>query len=558
MKTIEKLLEEAQRLPELSGCYLMKNHQEKIIYIGKAKNLKNRVSSYFNQSTKENKTMHLVSHIQSFEFILTQNESEAYLLENTLIKKHLPKYNIRLKDDSSYPYAVIDCDNDFPRLLFMRRPSRHKHRLVFGPYTQQDNIGEVIDYLNKILELRQCTLREFKQRKTACLLHQIQQCSAPCVDLIEVNSYEEKIKKVKSILLKKGKNEIAELKNQMNLMADKEEFERAAFFRDAIEVLEGFTQRDEQQFAEISSLTLKGSIDLVHYNESDKAVDFALYHLQDGKLVGQYGNYFSKKTFYGEKEIEEQVISLLLEYYLYQKNSAPDILLSPFHPERQKNLLNVLSHHFHMTIQKQSKHKTLQKMLLFVKDVAKENQDYRFRMRGQHGPEEALFELQTLINLSEIPLLIDCLDTAVLQGDSPTGSAVRFKNGLPQKEEYRFFNLESPEKKNNDFDFIKQALEKSIALANFPDLYVVDGGKGQVSVAQQVLQENNLNIPVIGIAKEKNAPEKGERLIIPGAKGSYPLRKGSALYRLLTQMRNEAHRFCRVLHHKREKKRFFS
>ena len=250
-----QLLDKAKSLTTKPGCYLMKrinDSREEILYVGKAKNLKARVSSYFNNSAKGPKTEILVSHITDFEFLITENESEAFVLENNLIKKHAPKYNIRLKDDKSYPYVQIDMTEPFPRPVYTRRPKKGKGTKLFGPFTTGSNISEVLRLLIKSFGLRDCSLSEFNRRKRPCMLYQIKQCDAPCVGYISEKDYLNNLDFVSSFFTGSSKKALNAIKERMLAASEREEYEHAAYLRDSFQILEDFSNHSFSQNVESS------------------------------------------------------------------------------------------------------------------------------------------------------------------------------------------------------------------------------------------------------------------------------------------------------------------
>ena len=242
---MEELLDKANTLPQGPGCYLMRDKNGRVIYVGKAKKLKSRVTSYFNNSAKSYKTNYMVSHVSDFEFILTLSDAESFVLENNLIKEHSPKYNIRLRDDKSYPYIQLNWNEPYPRLEYVRRPKKSKGKELIGPYPTGSNISMVMRILTKSFELRDCSLSEFKTRKTPCLLYQMKQCSAPCVGYIDEKKYENDLNLAFGFFQGpiKAKRAVLKLQEKMIQFSENEEFERAAMIRDHIQLLEEFLEK---------------------------------------------------------------------------------------------------------------------------------------------------------------------------------------------------------------------------------------------------------------------------------------------------------------------------
>jgi excinuclease ABC subunit C len=561
-----KLLDKAKSLPTKAGCYLMKRYSgdtEEILYVGKAKNLKNRVISYFNNSVKGPKTEVLVGHIQDFDFIITENDTEAFVLENNLIKKHSPKYNIRLKDDRSYPYVSIDKNHDFPKLQYSRKIKRGKGREVYGPFVVGSNISEVLRIVTKSFTLRDCTERDFKSRKEPCLLYQLKQCSAPCVNLISKSDYDKDIELASNFFKGKGDKSLKVLKNKMHELAVNEEFEHAAIIRDYVEVLEEFMEYSKQRNAEMQ--TGDKDIDIFAYHIGEIEVDISLYMMRNGILLGHKNFNFSKPD--NTEELEEELLSFLYQYYTNTNDSIPATLITSFNDDQNKLLEDALAKIDYLKIKTKSPGRKFDSLMRLTKDHAFEHQ--RVRLTNQDSVYVGLNKLGELLGLKERPRLLECFDVAIFQGSSPTASQIVFHEGVADKKSYRHYHLDERPEGNNDFAMMKEMLRRRIPHGKLPDVFIVDGGVGQVNMFLEVLKEFNLNVPVAGIAKSKSIKKKmsfkdktidhsEERLVIPGRSNSYVLKKCKPLFRIATQMRDEAHRFSRRLHHKQEKKKLFS
>ena len=553
-----KLDEKARSLPLKPGCYLMKNDKEQIIYVGKAKNLRSRVQSYFNQSSKSPKTEILVTHIIDFDFMMTENDAEAFVLENNLIKKYSPKYNIRLKDDKSYPYVVINNNEPFPKLQYVRRVKRTKGMEVFGPFVTGSNISEVLRILTKSFCLRDCSLSEFKRRKEPCLLFQMKQCSAPCVKKITETEYEKDLSFARDLFLGHGKKVFNELDKRMQKAAVSEEFEQAAMIRDNIGILKDFAGNFRQENAELGS---EQNMDVVAFYQGEMEVDISIYMMRNGILLGHKNFHFANVDI--EENASEQVLNYMFQYYSSTHDSFPDVIVTHFSDSENQFFETALK-----TIQKSVRVRPPQKkyeaLLSLTRDHAFESQ--RVRMLQEDSIYVGLNKLKELLNLKERPVVLECYDIAIFQGTSPTASQIVFHDGKPDKKHYRHYHLQERPEGNNDFAMMKEVIERRLDNGNLPDVFIVDGGSGQVNIFKEVLKEFKIEIPVIGIAKSKTVKSKAgfrqeeikkseERLIIPGRINPYMLNSNRSLYKIIVQMRDEAHRFSRRLHHKTELKR---
>lgn len=560
--TDTRLLDKAKTLPKLPGCYLMKNKLGEIIYVGKAKDLKARVTSYFNNSAKTPKTEILVTRITECEFIITKSDAESYVLENNLIKEHAPKYNIRLKDDKSYPYVIVDKKNDFARLQYVRRPKRDKNKIMFGPYPHGYGISQVLRALNKAFTLRDCSDYEMKSRKTPCLLYQIHQCSAPCVDKISYKDYQLDLNYAIDFLNggKKSQKSVKHLKSKMMSYAEGEEFEKAAVIRDQLEVLEEFLEKNNSQSVENLD---EQFMDVIAYYDGSEDIDISIYMIRSGNLLGHKSFHFPASELIND--IEEEVMSFLMQYYSTTQEELPRHVVCDFASENKKDFNEALNGILSAKVKVPIKTGKYQSLLDSTKQHAEENQ--RVRLLNQNSVYVGLNKLKDLLNLKERPRTIECYDVAIWQGKSPTASQVSFHDGKPDKKKYRYYHMKERPEGNNDFAMMEELFCRRLDNGHLPDLFVVDGGKGQLNVVVKVLEEVGIDIPVVSIAKAKSGKGNSfrdshilkteERLFIPGRSNPVILNKSPALFRLIVSMRDEAHRFSRVLHHKAEKKRFF-
>lgn len=556
-----KLEEKARLLPTKPGCYLMKNQSEQIIYVGKAKNLRSRVSSYFNNSAKGPKTEVLVTHIQDFDFIMTENDAESFVLENNLIKKHSPKYNIRLKDDKSYPYVVINTNEAFPRLEFVRRVKRGRGIDVYGPFVTGSNIWEILRILTKSFSLRDCKLSDFNSRKEPCLLYQMKQCSAPCVDKIAKADYDLDLALARDLFSGNGNKALRELEKRMHAAALEEEFEKAAQIRDSLVTLGEFANNFKQANAELDS---DRDIDIVAFYQGEIEVDLSIYMMRNGVLLGHKNFSFANLDI--EDDLEETVLNFLFQYYSSTFDSLPQLIITQM-AASSNEILETAMHTLEKNIRVRPPQKQYDSLLNLTRDHAFEQQ--RVRMLHEDSVYVGLNKLKDLLGLKERPVVLECYDIAIFQGSSPTAAQIVFHDGKADKKNYRHYHLTELPEGNNDFAMMKELILRRSDNGDLPDVFIVDGGLGQVNVFKEVLKELKIPIPIIGIAKSKVVKTKDgfksedikrseERLIIPGRANPYMLNQNRSLYKIIVQMRDEAHRFSRRLHHKEEKKRVFN
>lgn len=563
MTKTDELLDKAQSMPQEAGCYLMKDKNGRVIYVGKAKKLRSRVTSYFNNSAKGLKTEYMVSHVQNFDFIITRSDAESFVLENNLIKEHSPKYNIRLRDDKSYPYVQVNWSEPFPRLEYVRRPKKGKGKELFGPYPPGSNISMIMRVLTKSLGLRDCSLSEFKGRKTPCLLYQMKQCSAPCVDYIDAKKYEEELNFAAGFFQGpiKAKRTVTRLEAKMSDYAEKEEFEMAGIIRDHIQLLQDFLEKSYDQKVEMHQG--EKNIDIWSYWNGSEEVDISVYMIRSGMLLGHKNFHFVKSEVIEEVDLE--VLSKIVQYYSDPEEILPEMVIVDFEENEIPAATEALKTYGVSKVQGLSK--KYFPMIEMCRKHAEETQ--RIRMTNMDSVYMGLNKLKDLLNIKERPRILECYDVAIWQGQSPTASQIVFEEGKADKQKYRYYHLETRPEGNNDFAMMREVISRRIDNGNLPDVFVIDGGIAQVNTVTAVLNELKLEIPVVGIAKSKDltsgefrttgaVDRSEERLIIPGRTNPYILSKCPPLFKIIVSMRDEAHRFSRKLHHKAESKRTFT
>jgi excinuclease ABC subunit C len=540
----------------------MRDKNGRVIYVGKAKKLKSRVISYFNKSAKGLKTEYMVGHVENFDFIITRSDAESFVLENNLIKEHAPKYNIRLRDDRSYPYVQVNWNEPFPRLEYIRRPKKAKGKEFFGPYPTGSNISMIMRVLTKSFGLRDCSLSEYKSRKTPCLLYQMRQCSAPCVGLIDEKSYEELLNTAMGFFQGpiKARRAIHFLEEKMNQYADNEEFEMAAIIRDHILLLQEFLQNSYDQ--KVESLQTDKNIDVWSYCNGSEEVDMSVYMIRSGLLLGHKNFNFVKGELI--EEIDEEILSKIVQYYADPEEITPQIVVLDFEESEISAMTEALKTFGVDKVLGLSK--KYQPLIEMSRKHAEETQ--RVRMANLDSVFIGLNKLKDLLGLKERPRILECYDVAIWQGKSPTASQIVFEEGKADKAKYRYYHLEELPEGNNDFAMMREVITRRIGHGNLPDVLVIDGGVAQVNTVTAVLNELKISLPVVGIAKSKDLTtgnlratevvKSEERLVIPGRLNPYILTKCPSLFKIIVSMRDEAHRFSRKLHHKAESRRVLS
>ncbi len=524
----EQLHQTALKAPSSSGVYLWKNPKGDVIYVGKAKNLKNRLSSYFS-GNKDIKTRLLISHAQTIEYITTENEYEAFLLENNLIKKYTPKYNICLKDGKSYPVLRITKE-DFPRIFKTRRVI-NDGSMYFGPYPDANALDTFIETLYKIYPLRHC--KTLKNRETPCLYYHMNQCSAPCCSKISKESYNVFIGEIKQLLEGKDKSTLKKLNLEMKEAASKLNFEKAARMRDGIRAL---TVMQNQNIVESFDNTDR---DYIAFYREGELVSFTVLKIRSGKLLGR--DNYRVVSLNEDDELTQEFISV---YYNSPEEIPPHIYVPT--KNGQQSLNRWIKETFSLesevvlvddNIENAPRHKAAMNMAF---ENAKEDIIRRLRERGD---TPAMEELKEILNLNHLPVRIEGFDIAHIGGKFPVASLISFYNGNPDKKNYRYFRLKTTDGYIDDFQSMREAASRRYTRllneqAELPDLILIDGGIGQVNAVQGVISALGLNIPIAGLAK------RDEEIWLPFAEKPICLPKRSDALRLLQRVRDETHRFA--------------
>ncbi len=526
-------------LPEKPGVYLFKR-KEKILYIGKAKNLKKRVKSYFYNKKIDLKTSFLIKKIDNLEWIVTNNEIEALILENNLIKKHKPAYNIRLIDDKTYPYIKIDFTHDFPTIKITRSKNKGK-AIYFGPYTSALKLKSVLKFIYKNFNIRKCTDKKFKNRNRPCLNFQINLCPAPCCNKISKKKYRENIKKV--ILFLKGKNKklVSHLKKEMISFSNSLEFEKAAKIRDLILDLEAIT---ENQVIESSDFFHK---DIFYFFTNNENIYIQILRSRKGKVIESKFFHFNQKNTISNTLIED----FLSQFYILNKNIPDKIILNE--KDEFKLLKTFFEKKFNKKIDIIFPNKDSDDYSLL--NIAKENLDENIKRNNLK--HRIFFIIKEKLALKNIPFRIDAFDIATFQGKSSVGTRVVFVNGTPEKALYRKYNIKSVKENYLDdfkmmYEVVSRSIKEYIDSDDYPDLILIDGGKGQLNIAVKALIENHLiyKIDVISIAKEKN--DKIDKIYIPNRKNFINLSKHNDIINFFMKIRDEVHRFSVDFHQAKE------
>lgn len=549
------LKDRVREYPTQSGVYLMKNHLDKIIYVGKAKNLKSRVKSYFTDSKDHTpKTRLLVSNIHEVEYILTKTEVEAFLLEASLIKKYRPKYNIRLRDDKSYPYIKLSWSDQYPR-LYLARKVKKDGSLYFGPYTSGGAVFGTIRWLNRTFKIRDCTDAILKTRTRPCMTHQIGRCTAPCVNLITEKDYRCEVEGAKLFLKGQNKKVLKSLSEKMMTSADEEKFEVAARLRDSISSIKAVLEKQA-----VINDTMEKDQDAIGYYGDERGCLIETVHVRSGRVIGTRPHFLPQIDPLDKLEDpREWLVDFLNQYY--EDNIIPDDVLLPV--EIGNDLVKLME----AVLRERSDHKPIVRFATDEKgrslvEMANENAKAHFLKYVSKSEEKlkGLDEIREKFNLSHRPYRIECYDISTFQGAETVASQVVFEEGVPAKEHYRRYKIKTVQG-INDFASMYEVLSRRFQHTEYaePDLIVIDGGKGQLSQAMKILEEiGRKDIPVVGLAKartesdfqKKEVSSTEERFFLPGRANPVLFKSNSEAHHILVGIRDEAHRFAITYHRK--------
>ena len=540
----EKLKPIVQSLPEKPGCYQYLNTNGQVIYVGKAKNLKRRVSSYFIKEQQTYKTKLLVKQIADIKYIVVNSEWDALLLENNLIKKYKPKYNILLKDDKTYPSICITGEQ-FPRVFKTRNIIRNGSA-YYGPYSHVGTLNALLALISEVYSIRTCkhTLNETEIQKgnyKECLEYHIKRCKAPCIGLQSKEDYNKEISEIREILKGKtielSKNILDEIKKE----AAKLNFERAQVLKEKYQTLAAFTERSQVVSSGLDNVD-------VYSIEEDEDVVFVNYmHLSNGCINQAFTFEYKRKL---DESIEEMLLTGFAEMRTRYKSNAKEVIV-PFKPETNIDGVEWV------VPQKGEKKKLLDLSILNVKQYRADRLKRSDKLNPEQKQTRILKELQNLLKIEKIPLHIECFDNSHISGSDAVAACVVYKNGKKAKNEYRLFNLKE-ESGGDDYASMYEVMHRRYSRmveedSKLPDLIIVDGGKGQMSIAKEVIDNLHININIAGLVK--NNHHKTSALIFGFPQMEVGVKADSELFRFLEQMQEEVHRVAISFHKKKRSKR---
>ncbi len=534
-------------LPKRPGVYRMLDAGGELLYVGKARSLRDRVGSYFNPSRVDPKIQALVSQIAAIEVTVTGSETEALLLEYNLIKAHRPRFNVTLRDDKSFPYIYLQATHDFPRLSFYRG-ARNLPGRYFGPYPSAGAVKEALHELQKLFRIRNCRDTFFANRSRPCLQHQIGRCSAPCVGLITQADYGQDMAAAVKVLEGAGDEVVALLEARMDEAAGRLEFERAARIRDQLAALKRI------QAQQIVTAEGERDVDVFAIVGEPGAYSVSAMLVRGGRNLGTT-SYFPRAAL---SEPEEALVSFIMQYYATQE-PPPEVFVNR-KLEDAEALAEALATRSGRAVEVRC---PVRGLGVRWAELAQENaaQALRIRLSQKQGVEEMLAALATELELPEVPARIECFDISHTGGEGTVASCVVFGPEGPLKKEYRRFNITGVTP-GDDYGALRQALSRRYTRIRdgempAPDLLLIDGGLGQIAQVHEALEEVGFDdVTLVGVAKGPDRRPGQERLFIHGAAAPRILESHSPASRLVQRIRDEAHRFAITGHRRKRARRY--
>ncbi len=533
-----------QNLPEKPGCYQYLDEQGTVIYVGKAKNLKRRVSSYFIKENQTDKTRMLVSKISDIKYIVVETEWDAFLLENNLIKRYKPRYNILLKDDKTYPSICITRE-EFPRVFKTRKIIRNGSE-YYGPYSHVGTLNGLLQIISQAYKVRTCHLPLNMQNIKAgkfkdCLEYHIKNCPAPCIGLISREDYNEQISEIRQILKGNSHELTRELMQEIKSLAKDLRFEEAQAVKIKYDTI--------MEFREKSRVVDTGLDNVDVYNiDNDEDVVFVNYlHVADGCINQAFTFEYKRKM---DEPLEEMLLLAIVEMRNRYKSTAREIIV-PFMPETEYEGIT-------WTVpQKGEKKKLLELSALNVKQYRADRLKRSDKLNPEQKHTRLMKELGTLLGLDKIPIRIECFDNSHISGTDAVAACVVYENGKPCRKDYRLYNIKSGAG-GDDYGSMYEVMMRRWMRAQeegspMPDLVIVDGGKGQMSVAKEVIDNLSISINIAGLVK--NARHRTEGLLYGFPQMQVGIKPDSELFRLLEQMQEEVHRVAISFHKNKRSKR---
>jgi excinuclease ABC subunit C len=541
-------------LPNNPGIYMFKDKKGTILYIGKAGNIKHRVGSYFQKRGEmDGKTLMMLEKVADIDTIVTDTEKEAFILESNLIKVHRPRYNVKLRDDKNYPCLKLSMEEEFPTLTIVRRIKKD-NSLYFGPYPSATSLRETLRLIRRLFPIRTCLDTKFSGRLRPCINYEMERCSGPCCGKIDRGQYLEMVHQVRMFLEGKDKDLVESLKKKMEEESEQLHFEKAAKIRDQIEYIEHVIEKQKIVSSDFVDQ------DVIGFHRQDHTFIVHPLFIRGGKLLGGKGFTFPSKGLpYGEV-----LSSFLHQYYREGKFIPEQILIPKTIPEQdliEQWLTDLKGKRVRIYVPVKGDRKHLLKM-------ACDNAEQFLLGKDQLGKdkEKLLEALKEKLHLKKIPRRIEAFDISNLQGGNAVGSMVFFENGKPDKERYRHFKIKTVEGADDYammYEVLLRRYQKALEEDDLPDMVLLDGGRGQLNVAQEVFKELKIReVDLISLAKDRivegarlsRLRKSEEKVFHPQYKEPFILGKHSPILHLLDRIRDEAHRFA-IIYHKKVRRR---
>lgn len=541
----ERIREIVLNLPETPGCYQYLDESGKVIYVGKAKNLKRRVSSYFNKDQISAKTRMLVSKIRDLKYVVVRTEWDALLLENNLIKKYKPRYNILLKDDKTYPSICITKE-EYPR-IFKTRNIVHNGSEYYGPYSHVATINGLMEIIGKLYRIRSCRLSLTEQdikngRFRECLEYQIKNCNAPCIAAESRIEYNKQVNEIREILKGRHSQLIQELSERMKELASELKFEQAQEIKEKLAILTSFREKS-QVIAEISE-----EIDVFSGEQDDDGTVFINYmHVMEGCINQAFTFEFKNKI---DEPIEDLMMNAIVEIKSRYGSKAKEIIL-PFETDTEIEGIEIT------VPQRGEKKKLLTLSELNVKQYRADRLKRSDKLNPEQKQTRLLKELQNLLGLRKMPMKIECFDNSHIQGTDAVAACVVYEKGKPSRKDYRLYNIKSGVG-GDDYGSMIEVLTRRYTRiidegANLPDLLIVDGGKAQMDAAREVTENLGIHVEIAGLVK--NGHHRTCGLLYGFPQDEVGVKPDSELFRLLERMQDEVHRVAISFHRNKRSKR---
>ena len=544
---IEELRQKALALPQSPGVYLMKDAGGQVIYVGKAKILPRRVSSYFQKTPSSARIGLMVSKVEDFDFVVTATEKESLILENSLIKKHRPRFNVILRDDKTYPSLRLSVTEDFPRLEVVRRPARDGS-IIFGPFPSVGAMRDTVRTALRLFPLRQCRRPDVKNVDRPCLNYEMGRCVGPCRPEMSPEEYRRLTDQVRLFFRGQGGELLSRLNQDMKAAAERYDYEEAAALRDRISNIKKTLERQVVNQAD------DRDADVFGFHHKDGLLQGAVLMLRSGAVTGALP---LESSGAGDEENGEAALSLLTQFY-GAGHFVPDELLwpEPLPPEERETLEDWLSSLKGRSVRLYSPQRGDKvKLLNMARENARAALEDRLERIGRN--RGVMVELKARLNLEKVPRRLECFDLAHLQGQNAAAGLVVMEDCEWKKSQYRRFKIKTA-KGGDDYGGMREVVARRFSHEDWPrpDLLLIDGGKGQLASALAAFEDLGLQAPALAAIAKIRQEGDIDRIFLPGRKNPVDLKAGSAGLLLLARLRDEAHRFVGVYHHRLQAKTF--